>query len=291
MGYPIIVYQTERMDFCSEELGVVDVCNEFSIPNLKTIHSGVDDMWTRAEVLIKTLIGQSMMITKIQMQRMKMYSWGVSTYDERMLPRLASDVEINPANFYFAHILLPHPPIVYRQDCSLYYGSEAWLRFPSTVGLIGNTLESRRERYGKWVPQAQCALHELGALFNTLKDKGLYDEATIVVHGDHGTSAYVYAPSVSNVDNITYRDLREMYSALFAVKYPGGSFSVNDEITSLNVLMAQTISEITGKSPEELGISVVSEDEPFIYLNDSEPMKRMYVNIFKRIEPEFSATD
>ena len=80
-----------------------------------------------------------------------------------------------------------------------------------------------------------------------------------------------------------------MFSTLFAVKYPGGSFSVNTQITSLNVLMAQTISEITGKSYEDLGISVVSEDEPFVYLNDIEPLKRLDVDIFKRDKLEMSS--
>jgi hypothetical protein len=109
-----------------------------------------------------------------------------------------------------------------------------------------------------------------------------------VIHGDHGTSAYIYKPSVHILNERFDRDLREIFSTLFAVKYPGGSFSVNNQTTSLNVLMAQTISEITGKSYEELGISVVSEDEPFVYLNDIEPLKRLNVDIFKQNNPETS---
>jgi hypothetical protein len=210
------------------------------------------------------------------------HSWGVSVYDKNMLARLARDVQIEPDNAYFAHVLLPHAPMVYRQDCSLDYESETWLRFPFDHGWVGNSDESRRKRYEKYVLQAKCALRELGTLFKELQDKGLYNQATIVIHGDHGTSAYIFSPSALITNERFDRDLREIFSTLFAVKFPGGSFSVNNQTTSLNVLMAQTITEITGKSYEELGISVVSEDEPFIYLIDSEPLKRLYVDIFKR---------
>jgi hypothetical protein len=87
------------------------------------------------------------------------------------------------------------------------------------------------------------------------------------------------------------RDLKEIFSTLFAVKYPGGSFSVNNQTTSLNVLMAQTISEITGKTYEELSINVVSEDEPFIYLTDIAPLKRFNVDIFDPDNPEMFEPD
>ncbi len=290
-GYPIVVYQNESVNFCDVTPSVVDHCNVFTIPNLKTLHSDVDDIGTRASLLLRTLFGQSMIITKILIDNNKMESWGVSTYDKRMLARLARDVQLNPGYAYFAHILLPHSPLVYRQDCSLDYESETWLRFPVFVGQVGNSDETRRKRYEKFVPHAKCALRELGAFFKVLQEHGLYERATIVVHGDHGTSAYIYSPSAYNMDKLSFRDLREMFSTLFAVKYPGGSFSINNQITSLNVLMAQTLTGITGKSHEELGISMVSEDEPFVYLNDVEPLKRLYVDIFKRDEPETSSDE
>lgn len=50
--------------------------------------------------------------------------------------------------------------------------------------------------------------------------------------------------------------------------------------------MAQNLSEVAGKSYEQLGISVVSEDKPFIYLADIEPLQRMDVDIFDRNNPE-----
>ncbi len=198
---------------------------------------------------------------------------------------LARDVQREPGNAYFAHILLPHAPMVHRPDCSLDYESEPWERFPAGLGWVGNSDESRAERYEKYVLQTKCALQELGILFRTLQEQGLYEKSTILVHGDHGTSIYIYKSSVHMLNKRFGRDLRKIYSTLFAVKYPGGSFRVNHQTTSLNVLMAQALSEITGKSPEQLGISVMSEEKPFIYLIGIEPMKRMDVDIFDRNSP------
>jgi hypothetical protein len=290
-GYPIVVYQNEGVDFCDVAPPVVSHCTVFTIPNLKTIHSDVKDIGTRSAVLLLAMYRQSTLIAKILRNNKMAKSWGVSVYDKQMLTRLTRDVQIEPDHAYFAHVLLPHSPLVYREDCSLDYESESWMRFPASNGWVGNSDESRRKRYEKYVLQTKCALRELGTLFKALQEQGLYEQATIVIHGDHGTSAYIYKPSALILNEKFDRDLREVFSTLFAVKYPGGSFSVNNQTTSLNVLMAQTISEITGKSHEELGISVVSEDEPFVYLVDIEPLQRLYVDIFKRNNPETSSAE
>ena len=45
--------------------------------------------------------------------------------------------------------------------------------------------------------------------------------------------------------------------------------------------MAQTISRISGKSASELGITVMSEDEPFVYLLDGDALIPAYVDFFQ----------
>ena len=129
--------------------------------------------------------------------------------------------------------------------------------------------------------RAVLCLKELDSFFSFLKRQGLYDKATIVVHGDHGTFAYKTLPTLRARDQLDSRDLKEMFSLLFAVKFPGGTFRLNDEVASLNVLMAQTISRISGKSASELGITVMSEDEPFVYLLDGDELIPAYVDFFQ----------
>jgi hypothetical protein len=120
----------------------------------------------------------------------------------------------------------------------------------------------------------------LGDLFNDLKASGLFDRATIIVHGDHGTSAFQTRPSAYTMEQLNSLDLREAFSTLFAVKLPGWTSRIDEKIVSLNVLMARTAGEITGMSADELGAAVTREEEPFVYLIDVFPLRRAYVNIF-----------
>jgi len=281
-GYQMVVYETESMDFCAVPLSREIKCNVFPMPNLRTLHSNLKDPLLRATVLLRTLINQSSVISKTLRDDgiMSLGTWGVSVYDERILARLSSDVKLQPGNAYFAHVLLPHAPAIFREDCSIDYSSESWTRWPHSGGEVSNSKESLAIRYTRILPQTRCALKLLGELFDDLKTHGLYDRATIIVHGDHGTSAFQIKPSAFTMEQLNYRDLREAFSTLFAVKLPGGAFRINEEITSLNVLMAGTAGEITRMSADELGAGVTSEEEPFVYLIDVFPLRRAYVNIF-----------
>lgn len=53
-----------------------------------------------------------------------------------------------------------------------------------------------------------------------MKSMGIFKEATVIVHGDHGSRIYLNHPLVGNKEMLTDADLRDGYSALFAVKAP-----------------------------------------------------------------------
>ena len=284
-GYPLVVYQTDSVNFCDERSKSVVFCKTYPIPNLNSLHEGVDDPVTRAKLIAKTLSAQSTLITKMQIDARKLRTWGISTYEPRMLAGLASDVPRAPDHAYFAHILMPHDPLVYREDCTLDYSIEPAQRYSFTIGGGKNTSERRIPRYQNYVAQLRCSMHALDAVFTTLKEAGLYDQATIVVHGDHGSSAPLVSASIQNVKHLNDRDLREVYSTLFAVRYPDSRFEMHEEVVSLNVLLARTLIRLTGRDAQSLGIEVAEEDEPFIYLNGVEPLQKMFVDIFKRPQP------
>jgi hypothetical protein len=280
-GYQVVVYQTESMNFCEPHLTRKIICNVFPIPNLKTLHQDLKNPLIRAAVLLRTMASQSMIVTKTLRDARIMGTWGVSVYDERMMKRLSRDVQIQPGNAYFAHVLVPHAPAVFREDCSIDYDSEPWTRWPNSAGVIKNSSELRAVRYTRIIPQIKCALTLLGELFDSLKASGLFDRSTIIVHGDHGTSAFQVRPSAYTMDQLDYRDLKESFSILFAVKLPGEIFRVDEEVNSLSMLMARTAAVVTGKSADELGSVMTSEEEPFVYLlTEVAPLRRAYINIF-----------
>jgi hypothetical protein len=280
-GHQINVFQSESMDYCNVELSRQIRCNSFPMPFLRTINRDLRGTFGRVQVLTRILINQSTLMTKILRDNKLLGSWGVSVYDERLLPLLTDEIIDRPQDAFFAHVLVPHSPLIFSDECVIDYESEPWTRWPSTAGLVANSPDSRKKRYKKIVPQTQCAMKLLRGVFEQLQAAGMYDDATIIVHGDHGTSAYVYSPSRANMERSFKRDFLETYATLYAVKWPDGKFKVLDDVKSLNVLIAETAVRVTGQTAEELNIEVIEEDEPFIYLFGDEPLTKVYVNIFE----------
>jgi hypothetical protein len=278
MGYPVIVYQSEGVDFCNTGDDAVTQCNEFRIPNLRTIHDGVPAVSKRSLILLQTLLRQSILLNERLMRHIPKF--GVSTFDEQMLVQLKADVVSMPDKAYFVHLILPHHPLVYRPDCSLDYDAEPWKHFTVFDGVIGNSEATQRIRYTRYAANARCALTQLDSFFLSLREAGLYDDSTIIIHGDHGGPLFRFGPYTVSHNQLSLRDLRETFSVLYAVKRPGGSFALDEQTASLNVLLARTLLEISGRSPQQLGLSIVDEDQPFIYLTDTDPFTRINVDIY-----------
>ena len=67
----------------------------------------------------------------------------------------------------FVHVLTPHLPVVFREDCTY----------------AGNPIPATREAF---VAQSRCALTAFGSIVDSLKEKGLYDDTAIILLSDHG---------------------------------------------------------------------------------------------------------
>jgi hypothetical protein len=122
----------------------------------------------------------------------------------------------------------------------------------------------------------------LKTLHRDLEDPVIFREDCSI---DYDSESWTRWPdsggSVNNSkESMATRHSRMVPQIRCALKLPGGTFRVNEEIKSLNVLMAGSAGEITKMSPDELGASVTAEEEPFVYLIDVFPLRRADVNIF-----------
>ena len=72
-----------------------------------------------------------------------------------------------PRVYKFIHLITPHAPFVTNSQC----------------GFSGKELD---REYTNIYNQARCALIQLVQLLDRFKKSGIYDSATILVHGDHG---------------------------------------------------------------------------------------------------------
>jgi arylsulfatase A-like enzyme len=99
-----------------------------------------------------------------------------------------------------------------------------------------NDADSRAVRYPRYLEQVLCTQQRLQTLFDVLKQRGLWDEAIVVVHGDHGARIDVAWPKGDLVAEMTPADFIDGYSTLFAVKLPGEDPRCDRRQQSINQL-------------------------------------------------------
>ena len=153
---------------------------------------------------------------------------------------------------FFAHLLTPHEPYVYDADCDLRLHESQWL-WPEVA--LTHTPGSRAERYPYYFEQITCVTRQLRGVFDALKVAGVFDEATIIVHSDHGSRIRQIRPSGSEQESLSQVDYVERFSTLFAVRSPQVVPGYDDHMRPLQDLLASAV-----------GLDVVVDDPASVFL-------------------------
>ena len=225
-GYALKVYQSAWYDMCAASKAV-DACYTYGFFTPNAIQRTNLPVWARLRALThKLLIGRG----ALQMEPL------VGT---EALMRFRSDIERNPRGVaYVVHLLTTHFGYLYKPDCTL--------RDPANWEREGYgddqryTAEERRADYQRYLEQVVCAGKQMDALFAQLKDLGIYDEATIIIHGDHGSRIGERPYIIAQTELLTGQDLRDHYSTLLAIKAPGVAPGIKDEPVALQNIFAKT---------------------------------------------------
>jgi hypothetical protein len=121
--------------------------------------------------------------------------------------------------------MVPHYPYVFDDRCELRPRAADWLtnHIAPSDSLVYNTVDSRALRYQRYTDQVRCVLSMLDDLLVTLDSRGLLQEATIIVNGDHGSRIAEHFPSGITLAGgvLTETDYRDTFSTLYAIKSPG----------------------------------------------------------------------
>ena len=280
-GYAINIYQSQSFDFCQAVPDSNGRCLIYTIPNFETIRENVSNPVLRFKILVTNLFNQSTVISMFLNNRMWLTDWGTSHYQPKVIDQIGDDLQVSRGGVYFAHLLLPHAPFVYQNDCQLDYNSEPWERYPIS-GLDVNAPDERIARYVRYLPQAKCALSEIERLFDRMRELDIYDDAFIIVHGDHGSGISLNRAHRLNQHKLTPEDYRDVFSTLFVIKPPSGEYREHTETVSLNVLMKRTTMRVLGQNQPEHIHGVDEEAIPFIYLFGQFPLLRQDKDIFAR---------
>jgi hypothetical protein len=253
-GYRIRVYQSDYLDLCRSNDVAVAGCVTY-LPDFLA-RSAIADLPLRERVrLIFGMYYSSIAVIKVarlagEQLGILAASRGVilpklSLWHGRVGPiavaptfeRLIQDVSrAASSSVFFAHFLMPHYPYVYDQNCGVRTPVTSWrLR---QDGKHGNTPESRRRSYAQYFDQVQCVQKRLDSLFSAMKRAGSFDDATIVIHGDHGARIGLTDPAAGTVSQLTPADYADAYSTLFVVKAPDTNAGVDSRMLPLADLMS-----------------------------------------------------
>lgn len=249
-GYALKVYQTDWLDMCGQ-IRSVDACYTYPLYSLNSIQRS--PLTTAAR--IRTLLGKLNLVKETAL--------ATPLAAGEALDRFQADIAKAPRGVaYIVHLVLPHYGYLYRDDCSLMEPQD-WKDQPVDKTVVYSP-EERLRTYGYYLPQLICTQLRMQGLFEHLRKLGIYDEATIIVHGDHGSrigQRTIHADAKAMTD----RDLLDHHSTLLAIKSAGIAPGRLLEPASLQRVFSETF---LGKSPTAApppGEVLVSDETPGIF--------------------------
>jgi hypothetical protein len=245
-GYRLHVIQSTYMDLCHAEGAQVQECITYPVTGLRLLRG----LKLQTTEKVRAFVGA--IVTKSSVLRVanKVYErgirgtllrvgWHVPAWRWQgpllgplqvptMFERLGDDIVRHPrGHAFFAHLVLPHYPYAFDRRCELRPHAADWgtNRIASTDPLVYNTKESRAQKYELYADQVRCVLKLLDGLFGDLERRGLLDDATIIVQGDHGSRIPLHFPTGATLANgvLTDADFSDTFSTLYAIRAPGVS--------------------------------------------------------------------
>jgi hypothetical protein len=279
-GYDIHVYQSTYVDFCSLDTGPIRACVTY---NYDASSSAALASLSEADKARIVLIRYGNLYGLKQVA-MSTYGWlrphlarvGLSLPKPMatsgqlgpipvlpVIARLIGDVaEESRGNAYFAHLFVPHYPYSVDANCRIRRPVLAWpSRYIAHLDDGQDSPEAKRlALYEAYIPQVRCALAKVKDVLDALKARGAYEDATIVVHGDHGSRIVRHEPITANRAGLSAQDINDGYLALYAVKSPGIAPGYDETVMALPELL-QAMVRGTGRTA-----AAPAAAQPRIYL-------------------------
>jgi len=264
-GYEIDVYQTQYIDLCSTRGVAVNECRTYANFDPKSIRAANIGAWQRAVFLRNAALDASSTLRMLRLRYLPLQNrfpvlpdWRAHNGNPGPLtsrPAIEAVTErlrtISPGDAVFAHFMIPHFPYLHRSDCSVRPKVRDWLnRVPfEAAGLLDlprhgteeqNDENSRRVRYERYLEQLGCTKAIIEQFFDALRQSGHWDEAIVVIHGDHATRIFRRLPNTRNVDQLTGEDFRDAFSTFYAAKTPFLDAGTVPDALPLQLLLARS---------------------------------------------------
>lgn len=252
-GYNLNVYHLHGWDFCGSDAGYAARCVAYSTGSITNIEGANITVDAKARVIFATFLRSLvpyrtfMLLVPPADGAPRMLPEGPLLYAPdslALLERLLEDIRAAPrGTAYFAHLLIPHSSHMMDGDCRIRPDPLTWSSNGSlhvTSGTL-NSRDSRELRYVHYLAQVRCLHSALRRFLEGLKEIDVFDDATIVIHGDHGSRIARIAPLTTQVQPLSDRDMVDMYSVLFALRMPSQTPGYRHGLVSAQALFRETL--------------------------------------------------
>ena len=268
-GYRLFVLQSSYVDFCASVEQDRSDCRTYAHGGLAVLHETEAGGTCKAVLLERMLLQRSSLVDWLR--RKRPWAWtrlaelNAQACRERFPgwffdaepPVLASSTGLEvlervrlaarqaaPGTVVFAHVILPHSPFFFREDCSQLPGPE-WLDSTSRPPAPANDAASAEERSARYLGQVRCLHRSLANLLDELDRRS--DPVWVVLHGDHGSRIVTHDPIAPNFPHLTGRDLLHAFSSWYAVKAPHLAPGYDGTLAPLEELLRDTV--VVPKTP------------------------------------------
>ena len=262
-GYRIRVYQSSYMDFTQSKDAPVDYAYTYQIHSVGMLADLPMPVPQKTVLLLNSFTEKSVVIGALRdgyaslrkaggRSGVHLPAWprnpgGVAVPAAAALQRLAGDLATreNRGTLTFAHITLPHYSYLFDDHCRPQPSLEDWRDRRVHKGRVEES--DRRLRYEAYVQQSLCGQTLVTQLIEGLRAKGDWDDAVVIVHGDHGSRITAREPSGRNATKLTDQDQRDSFATFLAIKRPGVPAGISEVPVAVQDALAIVLD---GREPE-----------------------------------------
>lgn len=238
-GHLINVYESANLDYCQTSRIEVATCIRVP-PTSVTNISFMRISWRqKARLVLEFHLVHSSRLRSLHPRLRKLEPRRIFAARGLELLRSASNDLVrrrNRADFFFAHVLLPHHPYEVDDECVSYLER---VLAPSTSKRTPDSLRTSRE--ARYRAQVRCIHRVLGQFLDQVEEVFGRNQAVIIVHGDHGSRAThrcepninCHPPAATEEHVKSYRpvDFTAEFATLLAVRGPDSKGAVHWEST------------------------------------------------------------
>lgn len=240
-GHSIMVYQSANLDFCRTPGIAVATCIWVPPAEVSNI-SYLRIPWTaKARLVLGFHLVHSSRLGSLFPRLVELANRRIFAVRALELLRFAGNELVrrnDRADFFFAHILLPHANYEVDNECVSYLER---LRAPARFAPAPDSL--RRSREARYRAQVRCLHRALAAFLDRVEEAFGPNRAVVIVHGDHGSRAthrcepnivcHPPAPIPTVIAGFRPVDFTAEFATLLAVRSPGrtGGGAVHWEAT------------------------------------------------------------